>query len=75
MRGKLGLVGFWDQGGVWRRQDEVALDKLTEGYGIGFRYIVGFPLRLDLAWQNQPNGQWRDAFGMSEFYLSIGQAF
>jgi outer membrane protein assembly factor BamA len=75
LRGKLGLVGFWDQGGVWRRQDEVALDKLTEGYGIGFRYIIGFPLRLDLAWQNQPNGQWRDAFGMSEFYLSIGQAF
>ena len=74
-RGQLGFVGFWDQAGVWRQLKEVKLTESINGYGIGFRYIIGFPLRLDLAWKKEPTRKWCDAFGISGFYLSIGQAF
>ena len=85
MRGELryqrksfGLVGFWDRAQVWRKPSHATLRSMVDGYGVGLRYVLGFPLRLDLAFNDGSlsNGfdekQW---WRRRHFYFSIGQAF
>jgi outer membrane protein assembly factor BamA len=69
-RGALGLVGFWDRANVWRHQKDIELKNMVDGYGVGLRYALGFPFRLDLAFNDgfDPKHPMR-------FYFSIGQAF
>ena len=71
MRGELryqwksfGFVGFWDRAQVWRKPSQATLWRMVDGYGAGLRYALGFPLRLDAAFN--------DGFRV---YFSIGQAF
>ena len=63
----LGVVVFWDRAGVWRRNADVDLRKMVDGYGLGLRYTMGIPFRLDLG----------SSRGLKEkrVYFSIGQAF
>ena len=63
-RSNFGLVGFWDQAQVWRKPSQATLRRMVDGYGVGLRYALGFPLRLDVAFN--------DGFRL---YFSIGQAF
>lgn len=71
-RNNFGLVGFWDRAQVWRRPSEATLRPMVDGYGVGLRYVLGFPLRLDLAFNDGAlNGESRRI----RFYFSIGQAF
>jgi outer membrane protein assembly factor BamA len=65
--GKFGLALFWDTAGVWRRLKEVKTADMRDGYGLGLRYTIGLPFRLDAGFGR----------GLSEkrLYLSIGQAF
>lgn len=71
-RNSFGLVGFWDRAQVWRRPSEATLRPMVDGYGVGLRYVLGFPLRLDLAFNDGAlNGESRRI----RFYFSIGQAF
>ncbi len=77
-RNNFGLVGFWDRAQVWRKPSQATLWRMADGYGVGLRYALGFPLRLDLAFNdgsldNQSDEQswWR----RRHFYFSIGQAF
>ncbi len=69
-RGSFGLVGFWDRAQVWHEAREVRLRRMVDGYGVGLRYTLGFPLRLDLAFNDG-----FDAAQRIRFYFSIGQAF
>ena len=62
-----GLVLFWDRAGVWRRSSEVSLADMVDGYGVGVRYDLGIPFRLDVGWSN--------GFEERSVYFSIGQAF
>lgn len=68
--GSFGLVGFWDRAQVWHLRREVALRRMVDGYGFGLRYTLGFPFRLDLAFNDG-----FDAKQKFRFYFSIGQAF
>ena len=63
-RNSLGLVGFWDRAQVWRKPSQATLWDMVDGYGVGLRYALGFPLRLDVAFN--------DGYRL---YFSIGQAF
>ena len=63
-RKSLGLVGFWDRAQVWRKPSQATLWRMVDGYGLGLRYALGFPLRLDVAFN--------DGYRL---YFSIGQAF
>ena len=63
-RSNFGLVGFWDRAQVWRKPGQATLRRMVDGYGVGLRYALGFPLRLDVAFN--------DGFRL---YFSIGQAF
>ena len=68
--GAWGLVGFWDRAQVWRRRRDIDLGQMVDGYGVGVRYTLGIPFRLDFAFN--------DGFDRSRrmwFYFSIGQAF
>ena len=69
-RGSFGLVGFWDRAQVWHEAREVRLRRMVDGYGVGLRNTLGFPLRLDLAFNDG-----FDAAQRIRFYFSIGQAF
>ncbi len=63
-----GLVLFWDLAGVWRHARQVSWSGMKDGYGVGLRYTLGIPFRLDLAWSG----------GLATYpgiYFSIGQAF
>ena len=40
---------------------------MTDGYGVGLRYAIGFPLRFDHGTD--------DGFKSKRYYFSIGQAF
>lgn len=71
-RNSFGLVGFWDRAQVWRRPNEATLRPMVDGYGVGLRYVLGFPLRLDLAFND---GSLNDGSRRIRFYFSIGQAF
>ena len=77
MRGELryqqnsfGLVGFWDRAQVWRRPSEATLRQMVDGYGVGLRYVLGFPFRLDVAFNDGFDSEQR-----YRLYFSIGQAF
>ena len=63
----LGVVAFWDRAQVWRRNADVDLGKMVDGYGMGLRYTMGIPFRFDLGLSR----------GLKEkrVYFSIGQAF
>ena len=63
-RNSFGFVGFWDRAQVWRKPSQANLWHMVDGYGVGLRYVLGFPLRLDVAFN--------DGYRL---YFSIGQAF
>ena len=74
--GTFGLVAFWDRAQVWHRSEDLIMtdivrpNGMVNGFGLGLRYTFGFPLRLDIAFN--------DGFDQSQsmkFYFSIGQAF
>ena len=65
--GKAGLVLFWDRAGVWRRLKDVDPVDLRDGFGVGLRYTIGLPFRLDAGFGR--------GFEEKRLYLSIGQAF
>ncbi|MXX39930.1 MAG: BamA/TamA family outer membrane protein [Gemmatimonadetes bacterium] len=89
MRGELryqwnsfGLVGFWDRAQVWRKPSQATWWGMVDGYGVGLRYVLGFPLRLDIAFNdgslnNEPDEKqwWRRLYQRKQLYFSIGQAF
>ncbi len=66
-RHNLGVVSFWDRASVWRHTSDAQWSDMTDGYGVGLRYIIGFPLRFDLGTD--------DGFSDKRYYFSIGQAF
>ena len=80
LRGKLGLVGFFDYGNVWSQSWHFDLGDLRYAAGPGLRYLTPIgPARIDLGYQLNPiegllvNGtpekrRWR-------VHFSIGQAF
>ena len=74
-RNSFGLVGFWDRAQVWRRPSEAALRPMVDGYGVGLRYVLGFPLRLDIAFNDGSLNDEADEGSRMRFYFSIGQAF
>ena len=74
-RNSFGLVGFWDRAQVWRRPSEATLRQMVDGYGVGLRYVLGFPLRLDVAFNDGSLNDESDAGSRVRFYFSIGQAF
>lgn len=74
-RNSFGLVGFWDRAQVWRRPSEAALRPMVDGYGVGVRYVLGFPLRLDIAFNDGSLNDDLDEGPRVRFYFSIGQAF
>lgn len=74
-RNSFGLVGFWDRAQVWRRPSEAALRPMVDGYGVGLRYVLGFPLRLDVAFNDGSLNDEADEGSRMRFYFSIGQAF
>ena len=71
-----GAVGFWDRARVWRHTGDIKPADIlkgagmVDGYGVGLRYVVGFPFRFDLAFNDgfDKKQRWR-------IYFSIGQAF
>ena len=65
--GPVGLVGFWDRAGVWRKAKNASWDTMTDGYGLGLRWDMGLPLRFDTGWSRGGSSP--------KYYLSIGQAF
>ena len=81
-RNNFGFVGFWDRAQVWRKPSQATLRSMVDGYGVGLRYVLGFPLRLDIAFNDGSldNGSdekqwWRRLYKRRHFYFSIGQAF
>ncbi len=81
-RNNFGFVGFWDRAQVWRKPNQATLRSMVDGYGVGLRYALGFPLRLDIAFSdgsldNQSDAKqgWRRLYQRRHFYFSIGQAF
>ena len=74
--GAFGRGGFWDRANVWRHTRDIELADLVrgtgmvDGYGVGLRYVVGFPFRFDLAFNDG-----FDKDNRMRFYFSIGQAF
>ncbi len=81
-RNNFGFVGFWDRAQVWRKPSQATLRSMVDGYGVGLRYALGFPLRLDIAFSdgslNSPSDEkswWRRLYQRRYFYFSIGQAF
>ncbi|MFH1566481.1 MAG: BamA/TamA family outer membrane protein [Gemmatimonadota bacterium] len=66
-KGAVGVVLFWDRGGVWRNGGDARWASMTNGYGLGFRYDMGIPFRLDMGWS--------DRYRRRDIYFSIGQAF
>ncbi len=69
-RKSLGLVGFWDRAQVWHKPGDLSLRRMVNGYGVGLRYVLGFPFRFDVAFNDgfDPAQKYR-------LYFSIGQAF
>lgn len=81
-RNNFGLVGFWDRAQVWRKPSQATLWNMVDGYGVGLRYVLGFPLRLDIAFsdgsldnRSDDKQWWRRLSQRKRFYFSIGQAF
>ena len=71
---------FFDAGAAWNEglsltttdfQGRTVADDLRMGSGIGLRsFVLGFPLRLDVAWSYDLN-----AWSKPKYYISIGQDF
>ena len=78
-RNSFGLVGFWDRAQVWREPSKATLRSMVDGYGVGLRYVLGFPLRLDVAFNvgslNSESDEKQRFYQRREYYFSIGQAF
>ena len=81
-RNSFGLVGFWDRAQVWRKPSQATLRSMVDGYGVGVRYALGFPLRLDVAFNdgslsNEPDEKqwWMRYYRRMRVHFSIGQAF
>ena len=81
-RNSLGLVGFWDRAQVWRKPSQATLWSMVDGYGLGLRYVLGFPLRLDIAFsdgslddKSDEQQWWKRLYERKRLYFSIGQAF
>lgn len=78
-RNSFGLVGFWDRAQVWRTPSHATLWKMVDGYGVGLRYVLGFPLRLDIAFNDgsleSDEKQRARLYQRMRLYFSIGQAF
>ena len=78
-RNSFGLVGFWDRAQVWREPSKATLRSMVDGYGVGLRYVLGFPLRLDIAFNdgslNSESDEKQRFYQRREYYFSIGQAF
>ena len=81
-RNSLGLVGFWDRAQVWRKPSQAALWGMVDSYGLGLRYVLGFPLRLDIAFsdgslddKSDEQQWWKRLYERKRLYFSIGQAF
>ena len=68
----VGLVFFWDRAGVWRHANKAKWSSMTDGYGVGLRYDMGIPFRLDLGWSEETSTTRLD---QAKIYFSIGQAF
>ena len=74
--GRIGLVGFLDRARVWRHAGDVKAGDLVrpsgmvDGFGLGLRYVIGLPFRLDVA-----RNDGFDARQLTRVYFSIGQAF
>ena len=78
-RNSFGLVGFWDRAQVWRKPSQATLRSMVDGYGVGLRYVLGFPLRLDIAFNDgsldNESDEKQRFYQRRRFYFSIGQAF
>ena len=78
-RNSFGLVGFWDRAQVWRKPSQATLRSMVDGYGVGLRYVLGFPLRLDIAFNDgsldDESDEKQRFYQRRRFYFSIGQAF
>ena len=78
-RNSFGLVGFWDRAQVWRKPSQATLRHMVDGYGVGLRYVLGFPLRLDVALNDgsldNESDEKQRFYQRRQFYFSIGQAF
>ncbi len=76
-RNNFGFVGFWDRAQVWREPSKATLRNMVDGYGVGLRYVLGFPLRLDIAFNDGSlnNDQQKRFYQRRRFHFSIGQAF
>ena len=81
-RNNFGFVGFWDRAQVWRKPSQATLWGMVDGYGIGLRYVLGFPLRLDIAFsdgslddKSDEQQWWKRLYERKRLYFSIGQAF
>ena len=78
-RNSFGLVGFWDRAQVWRKPSQATLWHMVDGYGVGLRYVLGFPLRLDIAFNDgsldNESDEKQRFYQRRQFYFSIGQAF
>ena len=76
-RNNFGFVVFWDRAQVWRKPSQATLRNMVDGYGVGLRYALGFPLRFDIAFNDGSldNNQQKRFYQRREWYFSIGQAF
>lgn len=81
----VGIAAFMDGGQLWRNEDEISLDDLRYGMGIGLRYNspIG-PIRLDFAHKMNPTDQDLGIYNGVNFggkrarwviHFNIGQAF
>lgn len=68
----VGIAIFNDSGGIWEKEDEVKLDDIKSGAGVGIR--VGTPIgpaRVDCAMEAK---QWATG-GRAKLYFAIGHIF
>lgn len=81
----VGIAAFMDGGQLWRNEDEISLDDLRYGMGIGLRYNspIG-PIRLDFAHKMNPTDQDLGIYNGVNYggkrarwviHFNIGQAF
>jgi outer membrane protein assembly complex protein YaeT len=80
-----GIAGFLDGGQLWRNKDEISIDDLRYGLGVGLRYNspIG-PIRLDFAHKMNPTDQDLGIYNGINYvgnrarwviHFNIGQAF
>jgi len=80
-----GIAGFLDGGQLWRNEEDISIDDLRYGLGMGLRYNspIG-PIRLDVAYKMNPSDQDRGIYNGVNYggnrarwgiHFNIGQAF